>query len=482
MSHFISAVERRMDMLVHTPWYPIAVFLLAYAFHGAGQYLLALYVMVGVCTLLCFTCRDIVPMLLPLLLCFCVAPFCVGDMPAFVQTLWVVIPAVLALLYRVIRDHRHVRLGPTFPGLVAAAIAVILGGVGSLPASDYFSTASLYHILGLSVLPIAIYLIVKTNRGLSRHSDLADQVALYAYLALVFIVFSILRTFFVHPDILTSEGIPWVQITNHMPWRNNLANYAIALFPFVFYYARSHGAIHVLSACIAYFAITITASRGAFVCGGIVLVLCFLYFLQGRPDAVVWWVTFGACALVACLFFREELITFFARFTRIGTLDPDNFNDPRLLLFQRGWEDFCAHPFNGTGLGYQGNADCYSEFRNGWRLIWYHSAIPQVIGSMGILGILGYGLQLCLRCRLCFRLCRRKNAFAVPLALSYFALLLYSQVDPGLFNPLPFAVLAVLLFLLLEHEEEAPFARPALSAPAAERKPCQASGETTASL
>jgi hypothetical protein len=46
------------------------------------------------------------------------------------------------------------------------------------------------------------------------------------------------------------------------------------------------------------------------------------------------------------------------------------------------------------------------------------------------------------------------TAKTVAVSLSYLALLLYSQTDPGEFVPIPFAALGVLMFVLLEHHAE----------------------------
>ena len=73
--------------------------------------------------------------------------------------------------------------------------------------------------------------------------------------------------------------------------------------------------------------------------------------------------------------------------------------------------------------------------------------IPQVIGSMGLCGILAYGFQIVTRIRTYLA---RIGSFSSVLLLSYFGVLLMSQVNPGEFCPLPYELLTVLLFILME--------------------------------
>ena len=79
--------------------------------------------------------------------------------------------------------------------------------------------------------------------------------------------------------------------------------------------------------------------------------------------------------------------------------------------------------------------------------------IPQIIGSMGICGILGYGIQLAVRIWLTIR---KYSTFVLTLALSYFGLFMMSQVNPGEFCPIPYGLIAVILFIMIENEPDTP--------------------------
>lgn len=83
--------------------------------------------------------------------------------------------------------------------------------------------------------------------------------------------------------------------------------------------------------------------------------------------------------------------------------------------------------------------------------------IPQIVGSMGLLGIAAYSTQAVVQIRTAvFALRRRaeKNKSAViTLLLSYLGLLMMSQLNPGLFCPLPYGLIGMLVFALIDGDD-----------------------------
>ena len=82
---------------------------------------------------------------------------------------------------------------------------------------------------------------------------------------------------------------------------------------------------------------------------------------------------------------------------------------------------------------------------------WYHMMIPQVIGSMGAVGILAYGYQIIGRVWLTVK---KFSPYVMTLGLSYFGMLLMTQVNPGEFCPLPYELMVVILFIMIENEPD----------------------------
>ena len=75
----------------------------------------------------------------------------------------------------------------------------------------------------------------------------------------------------------------------------------------------------------------------------------------------------------------------------------------------------------------------------------------QIVGGLGIVGCLAYAFQGLIRLKLAFY---RPNCKTTAVSLCYLGLFLYSQTDPGEFIPIPFAALAVLMFVLFERHYE----------------------------
>ncbi len=86
-------------------------------------------------------------------------------------------------------------------------------------------------------------------------------------------------------------------------------------------------------------------------------------------------------------------------------------------------------------------------------MAWYHMMIPQIIGSMGLVGVAAYLFQFIGRVKLIFR---NYCTWSLCLGISYLGILMMSQVNPGEFCPLPFELLTVLLFILQERRLENP--------------------------
>lgn len=433
----------------------LSLFLFAYACVVLELSPLGICVLAAYICLLCLVSGDVLPTLLPMLLIYCLAFFC----SASVWLVFLGIPCAVALFYRLWRNRATMRPGKTFFGLVAVAVAVTVGGLGSISAEEYFSPGSLYVMLGLGLVAVALYLLLKGSLALPRSYDVGDYVSGAMYACAVFVAFLILRAFLMNPDVLVGQD----QVVDKLgkiiaTWRNGAANLGVMLLPFIFYYARRHSAWNLLSAVAVFVVIALAGARAAIVIGAVMLLLGLLYFSYRRPVArTIILLAVLVCAVLA-LVLHKPLLAFAEDFLCISLEGYDVRDEARYKLFKRSIEDFQHSPLFGRGFGYTGNADIYSPTREPdlnaarWRVQWYHSMIPQLIGSMGIVGVLAYGYQFILRLRALFTV--RRTAYTGALALAYVGVLLYSQLDPGIFSPMPFALVTVLLFALIEAEPE----------------------------
>ena len=118
-----------------------------------------------------------------------------------------------------------------------------------------------------------------------------------------------------------------------------------------------------------------------------------------------------------------------------------------MSLLERVKVDFKSNPVFGVGIGYTGNSDLYNPVKGAMN--WYHMWFAQVIGGLGLVGILAYGYQLVGRIIIFFR---SRSLLHFTFLMSYAGLFLMSQVNPGEFCPMPYAALAMTYFALMEKD------------------------------
>ena len=221
--------------------------------------------------------------------------------------------------------------------------------------------------------------------------------------------------------------------------------------PFPFYFGLKKW-WHLIPGYLMYAAIMLTDSRGGMLMGTIEILAITIYVVVASQKHLPRLLAVGIMAVAAIAVINDwlginELLNINA------LMKPDELitsDEPRIILFKRSIEDFKSNILFGRGLGYQGNTDAYNPKKGS--LYFYHMMIPQIIGSMGLCGILGYGWQFILRVRTLFR---RFNRFTVCLFISYIGLLLMSQVNPGEFVPLPYSLIAVTIFVIMEKQTKA---------------------------
>lgn len=442
-----SLVEK-LRTFSHSPLATLLLFLCAYATAVLEQPALGVCLMGAVVCLYCIGQDDVLPLILPLLLIYGLSFLCPSD----AWLAWLGVPCGVALVYRMVVNLRGIRLGPAFPALVATSLAVLLGGLGSITAEEYFAPNALFIVLGLSFMLVAFYLLLRGSLLRPRSYDVADYVSLVMYVAAAFVSFLLLRVFLLHPDLLEQPDGLVERMEAYMAWRNGASNLVILCLPFIFYYARRHGPWHLLSA-VAFYAIGAFSGARAFIlCGAVLLAAGFFYCAYGHRRVMITLLVAALLGMVSAVLLREQIL-YFVEHILCFRLDRDYHDEARYKLFLRAIEDFCHAPLFGRGIGYTGNDDIYPLLSVGadaarWRVHWYHCLLPQIFGSLGLVGILTYTYQLVVRLRLFWR--AKHTPFLSALFLAYLCSLGYSMLDPGIFSPMPFAILTVLVITLLE--------------------------------
>ena len=432
----------RICRFAETDVFLIVCFLVAYGSIAVDFAAVGVCILIAVVTFLFFASEDFMHAIPPVLMLACSLFLCTEQIWLFLA----LTPAVLALLYRAVMNFRRLRGVSLYslPGVIAVAVAVTLSGLFVQTPEEYFSPIPLLCTLCLGVAAVFVYLFVRGGMAVGRHYDVHDRAAASMYLAGLLFAFIILRLFLVESELWGAEDIG--EMLSAMAWwRNGVATLLVMILPFITYFAVTRHPVHMLSVFLVYGAGVISGSRGMAVCGTVALFVCCMYFVYYRRK---WRIPF-ALALLAVLalafVFRGEVMDFCRHFLRLKLDIESLLEEDRVKFFFRSIEDFLHHPLFGVGFGYRGNYDIHVLVVN-----WYHSLLPQIVGGSGIVGILAYGYQAYLRTRL--MIAAPRAPFAWALILSYFGILIYSQIDPGLSSP--FALVAVIVFAILEEESQ----------------------------
>ncbi len=377
--------------------------------------------------------RNFTDMLYPLLLLNAIALRTAGETTMLLKHVWLAVPAVLAVILHFVIHTRKITVGKSFFPLCAVSAALLLGGVGVIPLSDYLNPgASLYYILFLGLGMMLFYIWMRNYMFSTESYDLKERILEILYFLGVFCAFSMLE-----------KGVRmWLAFGDFVgfKWSNDICEMMLFALPVPFYFARRHFA-HFFVPFLFYLSMIPTRSISALTVGAVILVLglvyAWVYIPQKRLLYIVMFVL-GGCA-GGYLLYRLELLSWTALIAAFSLEE-----NGRTILLKDAWNNFLKSPLVGVGIGYGSGVSAFMGTR------WTHNWFMQIVGSMGIVGVLAYGWQTVVRIRLVFR---KPNAFRVMMGLSYLSIFLVSMLQPGEFCPMPYELLAVCLFAVLEISE-----------------------------
>ncbi len=396
--------------------------------------------------------------LYPFLLLCAIAMKCYNSFDTFIVYWWVAIIPIAALITklcvtaRALKRKQRITVGKSFYGNLSVAFAVTLGGIGSISPSEYFSPMALYYVFFLGFGMILFYIVAREGI-FSSEENIPELFCKIMYLIGLFCVFSVLHIYLKNLPFLIETGRLNMAIA--FQWRNNAATFLMLCLPFPFYFARKN-CLHFFAGALMLAALILTTSRGAIVFAPIEFLFCAIYAIRYNKKNIITLLSSLAIAIAFVLLLRRALIYLnIPDFFKGTALSFKNFpnlikkDEARSKLIFRAFEDFKSSPVFGKGLAYSGNSDLYNPKKGA--LHWYHMMIPQIVGSLGSLGILAYGHQFIVRARLIFK---KISPQGLCLGISYLGILLMSQVNPGEFCPLPYELLTVLIFIIIEYCEK----------------------------
>ncbi len=432
---------------------PLIAAMISFMLNTNGQFACLFIIAIWITLLLLFH-NEIVTTLLPFL-CLMVAGMpIIYDVDKLVSGYipYVSIP-VAALIFHVIYYRRPMKNGITFYGIVATSLAILLGGLGTITAAEYFNTTTLFHSVGSVLCLILVYLICSSDYKEKKQYDLVG------YFMAAFLFIGLLCAFTIAYLVL-EYGVADGNLEFHrymavFPYRNAMANLMIIVLPAPFYFVCKAQKLFSKIFCffagaLVYVGLLFTTARTALLFGTILFLILIGYFLLYEKNRKIKLLFCTLLAVGAALFLwlAIPLGLFNVRLSSSGELV--DVNETRAWLLYVSVDDFLLNPLFGIGLGSTRHADLYTA---PGMVSFYHLYFPQIWGSMGLFGLFAYGYQFMLRLRSSLT---KPNSSSVALTLCYLGGFFYSMTDPGEFTTIPFGILAVLVYILIEkHAEEA---------------------------
>lgn len=400
-------------------------------------------------------CDDITPTTLPFLLVCAVATNCYDSFDTFIKFAPFAPLIIGSVLFHFIYYRKPYATGNSVKGLIAVSIALIAGGIGRYSLLDYAKGA--YYVFGLGVGMIIAYLVMKSEFSYKeREYDIKERFSvimlLWALLSICIMLIGEYRVEKYGAEFLSRYKLAFSP--------NNIATFLMFAMPFPLYLSKKNALWAIFTPIILY-GLFYSGSRGGILFGCVEFCVCAAYWAYlGEKD--VKHTLFGKkisrrtirVVLVSSVALFCVIVST-ARFSEVwakidGVLKLSSYKkEVRYTMILEAFENFRENPLVGTGI--LDDSIAYGSMNKKGTMTWYHMMIPQVIGSMGLIGVAAYVFQFIDRVELIFT---KKTAWSLCLGISYLGILLMSQVNPGEFCPLPFELLTVLLFVFQEERME----------------------------
>lgn len=385
-------------------------------------------------------CKDIMPSFLAVAILAMTPLARHGEVGFFGPVYYVPIIVIPAFIFHLIAFPPKIKLNKFFYTTLAVAIAITLGGLFYLSASEYFTMPALYYVFGLGFGMVLIYLVLQADIPY-------DKAKISEYFAKMMVGIGVLGIAMVTSHYIRNIELMELSIRRFlvsMQWGNNLSNNLLLSMPFTFYLATrgKNSVFYFVLGTLQYFAMVLTFSRGGMIFSSMIFPFVILVtFIVARKDrwklVITFLVIIGLMALAYYLWLSPI-------FENLAEMLEVKENEARVNLYRLAWQNFREHPIFGTGLAYDGGMYYRPE---AWCIYWYHSTIFQIVGSLGIVGLIAYGYQEIVRF---FTLINVKSAFNLFVLLSFAGFAGYSMVNVGYFVPLPFVAMMIHIFIVVD--------------------------------
>lgn len=352
----------------------------------------------------------------------------------------------LAFIFNIIYYRGEHIKGRFLPSLILVSLALIVGGIGDVKVKDYFSVYNAYYTLGLGLF-LAIGYVFLSSR-ISRPSvakNSLNRMAEILYASAIIAGFLILFFY------IENWGDIWPDFdTPFIPYRNFCTAVMLLGLPCPCLFAIKNK-IHLIFWFLLYAVMLISGSRSAFLFGTVEMVLCIMYMRYHhnsfKIDLKKTLFIYAIPIAVIC-----SCIVIFIYFGETGRIEASfiNPNETRIKLYEQAIKDFFDRPLNGFGIINDNNEDIFKRDIVPGGIMFCHNSILQIASSLGMIGIIAYSYQFIQRIKLIIEKLQAEDCI---FGISFVGITLISLVNPGIFCPIPEAMLVVSMFSVLEYHQ-----------------------------
>ena len=420
-------------------------FLIAAIFVFLGKDLACLVFFVYVCSFLLILTEDVYALLMPLLIITAIGMKFYNSLDLFTDMLPILVtPVCIGLLLNYLIYHRNfphekveMKNGSYFSAMLFTSVAVTFGGVGTIKISNYFQAVSIFNIIGLGFGMLFIYVVLSKITKSNPDYDFESYFANAMILLSLFIAFEVAKEYVLNAYRF-DQGFGVISVQ----WRNNASTLIMLSMPFSFYmFFRNK--LYILIPVINVVTLFLMGSRGGVLFGTFEFMFLFfaIFALEKDSRKTVIFIFSVAVILLTLTYEKWFNVLYFSMYRFSDTKQSMS----RIRLWKQAIKDFINNPVFGAGIANEKNVKIYDAVKGS--LPWAHNSVFQIIGSMGLLGIVAYLYQFVIRVKVIIH--NRKSLFKLTLFISYIFLELMSLVNPGIFSAFPYLLIATIYFVLI---------------------------------
>ena len=367
------------------------------------------------------------------------------DPMTYANVFYFFIPLPIAIVTHFIRFRVPFRIGKLFFPQLAVSIALLVGGLGSISLEHYTIGLVYAILLGVAILffYFFFYLYAYPPKNVDFKLWIANALNLIGLIIVAQVATRYVQEFEIHSRIGSGVSIGW-------GIANNYATILLITLGGTFYLASKSkfSVLYLINAVLQYIVIVISWSRGATLFAVVVLPMFLIALLVGTPKDNRRYMLTGLVIVLAV--FVGALIALWDPIMELvdGILAQGTGVSGRDKLYQEAVDVFMVNPIFGAGVGFDG---IYYR-QETMPMYWFHSTLFQIIGSMGIVGIIAYAWYYYARYRV---MVRKRCIFSVFMIIGMIGFEGYSMIDTGTFVPLPIMFIVILMTLIIELDNKA---------------------------